>query len=921
MHSRLRPLKKLANRTASGILAGVAVCFLGAVLLHSNERIGKATRTFSYNILFSTYGIISDWTSKRSSARQNDIVILYLDEESYRAFDWPADRPWNRATHAQLVNRLTEDGARAVIFDIVFAGPGPSAEADEAFASALKRNGRVILAAEPPSQEYQIGSDARVRLTSVLPPYEKFTNAAAGWGIAALDRDEDWIVREHWHGNTDTEPQSLVWAAAETLNLDVVNAPGAYRRERWLNYYDRPGAVPGRSYKDAFDPLLPRGYFSNKVVIVGARSTLLNFGERRDEYRTPYTTWFKQPVFYPAVDVHGHMLLNLMQRDWLARPAPAVEWLILLLIALGAGFGLTQLRARTAFVAAAVGFILLLAGIFASFALRQIWIPWIVCIAQLFLGLVCAFFYNSVDWFLEERRLQARRRRDETRIREQAALLDKAQDAIFVYDLTSRITYWNDSANRLYGWNSSEALNAEVEQILGADGDAGFAHVREVVLQQGEWKGQLRQSTKDGREIIVDSRCTRVCDQDGKPQSILVINTDVTERQKLEAQLLRSQRMESIGTLAGGIAHDLNNVLSPVMMATQLLQLRATDETSRKFLQTIEVSTKRAADMVKQVLSFARGHEGDKVVLQLKHVVRDMEKIMRETFPKSIDLEIFIAPDLPTIKGDATQLHQVILNLCVNARDAMPDGGTLQINAELKHLSEVEASRFLEAKPGHYVCITVTDTGEGMPPEVIERIYEPFFTTKAPGKGTGLGLSTVLTIIKTHGGVIDVSSKVGKGTMFRVLFPAAEEVSNHPAAVVALAPIQDGDGKTVLVIDDEPLLRTMAETVLSMNGYRVLVAEDGAEGVKLFAQHRPRLVVLDMMMPVMGGAEAMTAMRAVNPDVRFIVMSGLVQQTEIATPTGLQAPVLLNKPFTGERLLAAVESVVASSELRPRKAA
>ena len=296
----------------------------------------------------------------------------------------------------------------------------------------------------------------------------------------------------------------------------------------------------------------------------------------------------------------------------------------------------------------------------------------------------------------------------------------------------------------------------------------------------------------------------RVCDDNGQPKAILVINSDVTERKRLETQLLRSQRMESIGTLAGGIAHDLNNVLSPVLMATQLLQMKPRDEKEKKFLSTIEVSAKRASDMVKQVLAFARGQEGDLAVLQLKHVIRDMEKIMRETFPRLINLDIFIAPELPTMRGDATQLHQVILNFCVNARDAMPDGGTICIKAEPKRLSESDAARILNAKAGNYVCLTVTDTGTGMPPEVIERIYEPFFTTKELGKGTGLGLSTVLSIIKTHGGIVDVTSTVGKGTTFIVLFPAAEEAAAQ-AAVIDAPQIEQGTG-TILVIDDEPLI-------------------------------------------------------------------------------------------------------------------
>lgn len=771
-----------------------------------------------------------------------------------------------------------------------------------------------MIAAEPPtSPDYQINQSTRVRLTSVQPPWERFATNAAAWGIAALDRDEDWIVREHWHTTAHPHP-SLAWATAQVLNLDVTREPKAQFAEKWINYYDRPGAVSGRSYKDAFAAELPRGYFSNKVVFVGARSMVLNFGERRDEYRTPYTTWFKQPVFYPAVDVHAHMLLNLMRRDWISRPAPIFEWLILLVVGAAAGFGLMQLRARSAFIAAAIGGVVFVALVFALFTSGRIWFPWLACTTQIVIGLANSFFLNSIEWWWEEQRLNEQRRRDELRIREKAALLDKAQDAIFVCELTSRITYWNTSAERLYGWNSSEALNAEVEQMLGTTEGTGFGEVRQVVSEKGEWNGQLRQTTKDGREIIVDTRCTLVRDEAQNPKAILVINTDVTERKKLETQLLRAQRMESIGTLAGGIAHDLNNVLSPVLMATQLLQMEASDANQKKFLSTIEVSARRAADMVKRVLAFARGQEGDMVVLQLKHVIRDMEKIMRETFPRSINLDIFIAPNLPTVKGDATQLHQVILNLCVNARDAMPNGGTIRINAEMRQLTECDAAKILNAKPGNHVCLTVTDSGTGIPPEVMERIYEPFFTTKDLGKGTGLGLSTVLSIIKSHGGVIDVASTVGKGTTFTVLLPSAEEIATQPAAAEP-APLQQGSG-TVLVVDDEPLIGAMAETILSIHGYRVLVAENGEVAVELFKQHRPSIVLLDMMMPVMDGTQAMAAMRKIGPETKFILMSGLIQQNQLNVDVATAPHVLLSKPFIGQKLLQAIQGLTSEVQLR-----
>ena len=662
------------------------------------------------------------------------------------------------------------------------------------------------------------------------------------------------------------------------------------------------------SYKAALDTT--PAFFKDRIVVIGGGPKTRRLEERRDEFRNPHTTWFKDP-FIPAVQIHATMLLNLLRADWLTRLPPAAEWALLLAAGLVFGLGLTFCRPTTAtFVAGAgaLGFgLLALLG----FKLGRVWFPWLIPIAaQAPVGLLWVFSYRFIEWYAVRQRLEQQRRTDEARIREQAALLDKAQDAILVHDLAGRTTYMNPSAVRLYGWTAQEALGQDLEEVLSGQEPGQLAEARATVLRDGEWTGHLRQRTKAKREIVVESRWTRVSDGDGQAKSVLVINTDITEKQKLEQQLLRAQRMESIGTLAGGIAHDLNNVLTPVMMATQLMQMEPRNETDAKLLKNIEVSAQRGAGMVKQVLAFARGQEGERVVLQLKHLIREMEKIMRETFPKTITLQSHIAPDLLTIKGDATQMHQVLLNLCVNARDAMPDGGELAIQAENVTFDEAAARRILGAKPGPYVSLRVTDTGTGMPPEVIERIFEPFYTTKPVGKGTGLGLSTVLSIIKSHGALIDVASTVGKGTVFTVLFPPAEPAVTPPA-VEPPRPRPVGAGRLVLVVDDEPLIRTLAETILTQNGYRVLEAEDGQRGLALFQQHAADIcvVVIDMMMPVLGGKKAIKAMRRIRSDVPFIVISGLMQASEIAEENGFR-PVLLQKPFASDKFLETLQKVL-----------
>jgi PAS domain S-box-containing protein len=351
----------------------------------------------------------------------------------------------------------------------------------------------------------------------------------------------------------------------------------------------------------------------------------------------------------------------------------------------------------------------------------------------------------------------------EERIREQAALLDKASDAIVVENLEDTILYWNQSAEHLYGWKASEAIGRKTDDLLYRQPPANRQQVRSVLAEKGEWVGELEQTTRDGREIIVESRWTRVLDPDGRPRTRLMLNTDITERKRVEAQYLRAQRMESLGTLAGGIAHDLNNVLTPIMMSVEFLKMPLEEAERLSVLSTLQASAERGAEMVRQVLSFARGVDGQRLSLQLRHVVRDLEKMLRQTFPKSIVIQSELPSNLWTITGDATQLYQVLMNLCVNARDAMPQGGRLTLAAENVPLDVTRARLYAGARPGPYVLLRVTDNGTGIAPEILDKIFDPFFTTKEAGRGTGLGLSTVLGIVKSHGGFVHVYSEPGKG--------------------------------------------------------------------------------------------------------------------------------------------------------------
>jgi PAS domain S-box-containing protein len=507
----------------------------------------------------------------------------------------------------------------------------------------------------------------------------------------------------------------------------------------------------------------------------------------------------------------------------------------------------------------------------------------------------------------------SQRERDEERLREQAALLDHARDAIMVHDLDDQILFWNKSAERLYGWTAPQAIGKKIHELIYQGLTSRFAEAKKTLLEKGEWIGEVRQHNTEMKELVVEGHWTLVRDENGLPKSIMAINTDVTEKKKLEAQFLRAHRMEGIGTLAGGIAHDLNNLLSPILLSIQLLQMRHPDDQTQQLLKTLRVNAERGSDLIKQVLAFARGMEGERIALQPKHIVREIVKVLKDTLPKSIDIVLALPEkkELWNIKGDATQVHQVLMNLCVNARDAMPDGGKLSITLENRVIDETYARTHLEAKPGRYVVITVEDSGVGIPASQIDKIFEPFFTTKEQGKGTGLGLSTVLAIIKSHGGFVDVYSELGKGTKFRMSFPAIDSGSVDQA-VEASPELPHGHGELILVVDDEEGIREVTRGTLQAFGYSVLTANDGTEAVVIFAQNKDqiKLVLTDMMMPYMDGAAAIRALRKIDPQVKVIASSGLTDNVKNFEANELNVKAFLVKPYSAERLLTTIADIL-----------
>lgn len=509
------------------------------------------------------------------------------------------------------------------------------------------------------------------------------------------------------------------------------------------------------------------------------------------------------------------------------------------------------------------------------------------------------------------------RKQNEKELKEQALKLQTQAQIIqhariLIRDIDDKIILWNKGVEQLYGWQVSEAVGQVCYLLLKTKFPEPLATIKETLFKTGEWKGELVQLSKDGQRVVVSTHWVLHKNSNNEPVAILEVNDDITEKKKLENQLFRSQRMESIGTLAGGIAHDLNNVLTPIIMGLQLITYQISDEESRKMISALVEHAQRGSDMVKQVLSFAKGVEGERILLQPRYLVSEIQKILVQILPKNIEIKITTPKNIWAITGNVTQLNQVLMNICINARDAMPQGGQLVIKMANITIDEYYAKMQYGATPGPFVVITITDTGEGMPENILHRIFEPFFTTKEMGKGTGLGLSTALAIIKSHKGFITVYSEIARGTTFSIYLPASlmekdllanEDVSDKKSV---------GKGEEILVIDDEALIRQITKTTLEAHGYKVITANDGAEGVAVYAINKARIkvVLLDMMMPNLDGQATSKILQQIEPKVKIIISSGFAPHAKMVEGNTIKA--FISKPYTAEQLLEVITQVLQS---------
>jgi two-component system cell cycle sensor histidine kinase/response regulator CckA len=526
----------------------------------------------------------------------------------------------------------------------------------------------------------------------------------------------------------------------------------------------------------------------------------------------------------------------------------------------------------------------------------------------------------AVEHSLDNARLRRQQRQAFAELQLFRSLFDNSTDSLEVLcALTGQYLDVNARGHLDLGYTRSEFLALKIFDVDPSIDEKLWEQMVKKMRDGGSHGVESRHRRKDGSTFPVEFNAKWVSLD---KEYVVAVVRDITQRKELEARFFRAQRLEAIGSLASGIAHDMNNILAPILMSAPLLRLGLSAEETDQTLSTIETSAQRGSDLVKQLLTFGRGVEGARRLVRPELLVRELTSISQQTFPKNIRVTGESEKGLWPIIGDSTQLHQVLLNLSVNARDAMPEGGLLAITAQNVTFDEQTASETIGAKPGPYLLLKVVDTGMGIPPDIMDKIFDPFFTTKEVGKGTGLGLSTVIGIVKSHSGFVTLKSEVGRGTTFEIYLPASPTgLGSDPAEGSAAAP--RGEGELLLIVDDEKNIRDTIRDLLVKYGYQVITAADGAEATVEYARHGKdiKVVITDLEMPIMNGVTLVQVLKKMNPSLAAIVSSGIAsmegmeQRKKELDALGVRQ--ILTKPYTVVDILHALDKIRKENKRRP----
>jgi two-component system, cell cycle sensor histidine kinase and response regulator CckA len=497
----------------------------------------------------------------------------------------------------------------------------------------------------------------------------------------------------------------------------------------------------------------------------------------------------------------------------------------------------------------------------------------------------------------------------EDKLRQQASLLDQAFDAVFVRERDGAITFWNRGAERMYGYTKEEATGRVSHDLLCTTASEGLGAVFQILATEGKWEGELVHSTRDGKRIVVESRMVQITERDRS--YVLETNRDVSEERLLEVQLRQSQKMEAIGRLAGGVAHDFNNLLGVILGSAELLaDAKDLSQVQRRAAE-IQKAGQRAANLTRQLLAFSRKQMIEPRVIDLNAKISEITEMLERLVGEDVEICALLPPGLGKVRADPSQIEQILLNLVVNSRDAMPGGGKITIETHNIDLDEAYAGTHTSVRPGSYVMIAVSDSGQGMDAETLAHMFEPFFTTKS--SGTGLGLAMIYGAVKQSGGNIWVYSEPGKGTTFKIYFPRVDATADS-ASVPERVTAPPKGSETILLVEDSDSLRELTKEFLQIAGYNVVEARDGRDALQLARSHAQdfKLLLTDVVMPGMSGRELADEIKRMLPEIRILFMSGYTSNAIVHRGVLDEGLSLLTKPFTRSGLVQKVHEILKS---------